>query len=84
MEPTVVVEVSGEEYRAALGPDLRLARVSRPCIPASTMNARTCAGEAQSVSACTAHLLLRSEERLPSVGLGRKTAVVPITQGDLA
>ena len=48
------------------------------------VNARICAGETDSVSARTAHLLLALAERLPRAGVGGKHAVVPITQGDLA
>jgi CRP/FNR family transcriptional regulator, cyclic AMP receptor protein len=87
MEPSVVAELPGAEFIAAVRTSPELAMVSLRGLARQLRraNARIRVGETETVAARTAHLLLELAERFARADGGRGgDGVVPITQTDLA
>ena len=83
--PSVVREVSGDEFLAAVkeNPDFALESLRELARQLRRADARICAGETECVASRTAHLLLQLADRFAVKGA--ETCIeVPITQTDLA
>lgn len=86
MEPSVVIEMSGEDYLEAVraNPDLAIVSLRGLARQLRQANARICAGETETVAARTARLLLDLSERFGRTTPTGVCSDVPITQADLA